>query len=101
MMRLLRERKLSAVAFAEVEPAVLADIEAAEKRVRELGAPPALRRLLGGPEEDIAEWWEAAPMAARREVVRLLFDRVAVGRAPTPRHRGDLAERVEITWREG
>ena len=41
-------RKMSPQAFADAEPAVLADLDRAEKLVAELGTPPELRVLLGG-----------------------------------------------------
>ena len=99
MVDLMKARKLSPMAFAD-GPAVLADITRAEERLRELESPPALRRLLGDPDQDIAQRWQAAPMTARREVVRLVFQRLALDRAPSPGHRGAVAGRVQYQWRQ-
>jgi hypothetical protein len=98
MTRLLAQRKISPQAFSAAEPDVLAAIEAAAERVRSLEAPPVLRMLLGGPGDDVAARWQAAPMAARREIVRILFARIAAGRAPAPGQRGPVTERLSIEW---
>jgi DNA invertase Pin-like site-specific DNA recombinase len=100
MIRLMRERKMSPMAFAAAEPGVLEDIAKAEARLRELQTPDALKMLLGDPGQDIKKRWAAATMPARREVVRTLCARLAVGRAPSPGHRADITDRVSIEWRQ-
>jgi hypothetical protein len=92
---------ISAHAFAIREGKLLPLIEAAEKRAEELTVPLALRDLLT-PGADIAARWAAMTVAARRDVIRLLFpklrlmpgkgparDRIANGRADEP---GELAD---------
>jgi DNA invertase Pin-like site-specific DNA recombinase len=95
----LTARRISVMAFADAELAALKDIEAAEARVRSLEAPTGLATLGLDPGADIAARWQAAPMTARREVVRLLLARVALGRSG-PGQRIPAAERVSIEWRE-
>ena len=74
---------ISARAFKIREAKLTPLIEAAEKRARELSVPVPLRDLLT-PGADIAARWDAMAVAARREVVRLLFPelRLMPGKAP-------------------
>ena len=97
MLAGLRARKMSPEAFAATEPGVLADRAAAEARVKELEAPAPLRFLLDGP-GDLTARWRAAPVAARREVIRHLAE-VVVDRSPKPGHRVPAGQRTRITWR--
>ncbi|HEV3293723.1 MAG TPA: recombinase family protein [Streptosporangiaceae bacterium] len=97
MVAELGARRMSPGAFAAAEPGVLADLAAAQARVKALEAPAPLRWLLDGP-ADLADRWEAAPVAARREVIRHLAG-VAVGRSPVPGHRVPAGQRTAITWR--
>lgn len=72
----------------------------AEARVRALEVPPPLRSLLT-PERDVAERWEAAGVAARKQAVRFLFSRIALNRAARPGNtRGLDTSRIEWEWRE-
>jgi DNA invertase Pin-like site-specific DNA recombinase len=99
MVALMAARKLSPLAFARAEPAALASIEAAKTRLRDLETPDALRMLAGDPGEDITTRWDSLPVAGRREVVRLLFARIAVTRSATPGHRPPASERTVVEWR--
>jgi site-specific DNA recombinase len=74
---------ISAHAYGIREGKLLPLIEAAEKRAAELTVPLALRELLA-PGADIAARWEAMTVAARRDVIRLLFPglRLIPGRGP-------------------
>jgi site-specific DNA recombinase len=94
---LFRSRRISPAAFADVEPGKLADLDAARRRVRELESPPPLRFLLDGP-GDLAGRWAAAPVSARRAVIRHLAV-VSVARANV---RGPVrvpaAQRTRIDW---
>ncbi len=88
--------------FAAIEPGVVSRIDALEAREQELRTPPALSLI--PPGRDVARRWKAAPMAARRQVARLLCSReilgqLRVGRAPVPGHAGDPADRVR--WLRG
>jgi DNA invertase Pin-like site-specific DNA recombinase len=75
-------------------------ITALEARERVLTAPDKLRGLIK-PGADVAERWAAAPMAARREVARIVLtpDRVGViaVQRVRPGSRVPVADRV--TWR--
>jgi DNA invertase Pin-like site-specific DNA recombinase len=64
-------------AYAIREAKLLPLIEAAEKRATELAVPLALRDL-ASPGTDVAARWAAMAVAARREVVRLLFPRLTL-----------------------
>jgi site-specific DNA recombinase len=102
MVAELRARRMTPGAFAAAEPGVLADLAAAEARVKELEAPGPLRWLLGdspidGP-ADLAARWQDAPVAARREAIRHLCE-IVVDRSPVPGHRVPAGQRTGITWR--
>jgi DNA invertase Pin-like site-specific DNA recombinase len=93
--------RLTVASLIAAEPGQLAQIERLEQRERELSAPPALAALIS-PGRDAKRRWKAAPIAAKREVARLLLEpgilgEVRVARAPTPGHRGPVAQRV--IWR--
>jgi site-specific DNA recombinase len=94
--------ELSATTAARAEPRLLERLRAAEAREAELSTPTVLRGILG-PGDDIAHRWDLAPIAARREVARLLLAPELIGelrvtRSPSPGHRtADVAERVD--WR--
>jgi site-specific DNA recombinase len=74
---------ISARAFGLREAKLLPLIEAAEKRAEELAVPLPLRDL-ATPGEDIQARWDAMPVAARRDVIRLLFPdlRLLPGKGP-------------------
>lgn len=74
---------ISAHAYGIREAKLLPLIEAAEKRAEALTVPLPLREL-AAPGEDIQARWGAMPVAARRDVIRLLFPdlRLLSGKAP-------------------
>jgi hypothetical protein len=79
--------RLTVASLIAAEPGQLAQIERLEQRERELSAPPALAELIT-PGRDAKRRWKAAPVAAKREVARLLLapgilGQVRVTRAPT------------------
>jgi hypothetical protein len=93
--------ELSAAALARVEARLLPQIEAAEKRATLAATPPPLRALIT-PEGDIRQRWEAMPIPARKDVIRVLIE--AVRLRPTPLGRASTydaidGQRVEIEWR--
>lgn len=88
--------QISVTAFAAAEPAVLGAVAAAERTVSELAAPSALRLLLGDPSADVAARWRDAGLTARREVIRTLFARIAVGRLVPGQ---EIHERAVTEWR--
>jgi DNA invertase Pin-like site-specific DNA recombinase len=101
MRRLLATRKLSAEAFADAEPAVIADRDRAAARVTELEAPEPLRFLRAGPALTLAERWLAAPLPARRAIVRALV-RVKLNPTGRPGKRAPAAaERTSVEWIAG
>jgi hypothetical protein len=58
-----------------------------------------LRSLLE-PGGDTTARWEALPVAARRDIVRTLFSRIALRRSADPRRLGEFdPRRLEFTWR--
>jgi site-specific DNA recombinase len=66
-----------------------------QRRIEAAVTPPALVGLLAGdPGEDVTTRWDRAPISARREVLRLLFDSIAVAKGP-----GEVQDRVVHQWR--
>ena len=105
----LRERhdKLAAAAaageitmtlLAKTERELLPAIGAAEARATALVVPLPLRQL-AEPGADIGERWGRLPVAARREVLRHLFTRVAL--APAVARGGTAPDfgRIQVEWR--
>jgi DNA invertase Pin-like site-specific DNA recombinase len=93
--------ELSAVALARVEARLLPQIADAEKRATLAATPPVLRQLLE-PRADVAERWAGLPIAARKDVVRVLIDAIRVhptslGR--TSSYNAIDERRVEVEWR--
>ena len=88
-------------AVAIMEQTYLKRISDARERGRETATPLELRWMFDGPEDEIAARWDAAPMAARREVVRKLFAAIKVRRrVPGQGYHGPVKDRVDLTWRE-
>ncbi|WKU03863.1 recombinase family protein [Micromonospora sp. HUAS LYJ1] len=95
----LDEWRLSA-ALGETSPASLAVIEAdltrkirtAERRAEHASIPPALRQILE-PGTDVRVRWDAAPLPARREVIRALAV-IKVDQASSPGGRNFEPERL-------
>jgi DNA invertase Pin-like site-specific DNA recombinase len=92
---------LSATLAARAEPAILERLRATEAREAELSTPSALRGLIS-PGKDVARRWKAAPMSAKREVVRLLLTPDGLGelrvtRTPSPGRHSPIEDRVR--WR--
>ncbi|WP_127499685.1 recombinase family protein [Actinoplanes solisilvae] len=83
---------------ARAEPAILARLKTAQAREAELTTPAPLRDFMT-PGVDVVRQWTAAPMPARRELVRLLFSPRACGqlrvrRSPSKGHRYPAEQRV-------
>lgn len=94
-----RAGRLSAGGLGALEGPLLADIAAADQRADRAVVPPVLRQLLE-PGVDIQERWDSMPVAARKEVLRLLFRKIEI--LPAGAHRGldQLPDRLNIEWRE-
>jgi DNA invertase Pin-like site-specific DNA recombinase len=103
LKKALRDRRMTATAFGEVEEGVLEDLKRATARRDELETPSQLRVLLGGPEavKDLVGRWKNLTPVARRTIVRLMFERIDVTRAPSPGHRGLISDRTLVQWRQG
>jgi DNA invertase Pin-like site-specific DNA recombinase len=63
---------ISIATVIRMEPQILANINALERREAELATPSALHGFIT-PGADVARRWEAAPMSTRREIARLLL----------------------------
>jgi DNA invertase Pin-like site-specific DNA recombinase len=70
--------KLSARLAAGAEPGIVARLDLAEQRVRELTTPVGLRQLID-PGPQVVEQWDTLTMEVRREIVRLLFVKGLLG----------------------
>lgn len=67
MIAAKRANRMSLKAFLDLEPALLADLAAAEAKVAALEIPPELRELLE-PGEEIRERWEDKEIEAQRKI---------------------------------
>ena len=94
MVELLKAGKVSPMAFAEAEPALLEQIEDAERRSRPATLPPVVLDMAG---DQARERWDAMSVSQRRKVVRTLVA-VTVHRAKSSAPRFD-PETVTIAWR--
>jgi site-specific DNA recombinase len=93
--------EISAQLAARAERVILARLVDAQRQADELATPSVLRGLID-PGGDVEAEWQAAPIAAKREVVRLLavpgrLGEFRVTRSPSPGHRAPVAQR--IVWR--
>lgn len=71
--RLARERKVSAVSFAAVEPGLLEGIAEQDRIATEAGVPPILRGRIGP--QAVAAWKDLHDdIAVKREIIRLVAD---------------------------
>jgi site-specific DNA recombinase len=89
--------KMSVASFIVIEPGMMADITGLEQRETALTTPSELVGLMT-PGKDVARRWKAAPMSARRQVVRFLATPQVLGELRVTRHapgtRGDQLERL-------
>lgn len=82
--------------MAVVEAELTRQIREADRRAERAAIPPALRQVLE-PGRDVAQRWDDAPIAARRDLIRAL---VVVQLHPAGRdHTVSIADRVRITPR--
>jgi hypothetical protein len=88
--------KIDRVFAAKVVVKLTAKVEATLREIQAAVTPSALAGLLSGDHagQDVAQRWERAPVSARREVLRLLFDSITVAKG-----RGEVEQRVTIRWR--
>jgi site-specific DNA recombinase len=89
---------VSAAALAKIEARLLPQIEAADQRAEREGVPPALRELVD-PAENVATRWAGLSVAARKSVIRILFDRIALLPANGRRTLDALPDRIKVEWR--
>lgn len=90
--------ELSAASLAKIEAKLLPQIEAAQQRAEHHAIPGPLRELVD-PTEDVAARWDSLSLAARKDVCRLLFERIAILPAKSRRSREALPDRLQIEWR--
>ena len=82
--------------LAVIEGELTAQIRDADRRAAP-SLPPELRGMVG-PDVDVRERWEAAPIAARRAVIRTLAE-IKVHRVSVRGRKTFEPERIEIRWR--
>jgi DNA invertase Pin-like site-specific DNA recombinase len=96
--------EVSATLAARAEPAILRRLRVAEETERHLATPSALRSLIT-PGRDVAKRWKAAPVAARREVARLLLAPNVLGELRVQRRPAGVSKHAtvpvadRVTWR--
>ena len=89
--------ELSTSSLAHVEARLVPQIEEAERRAETAGMPAGVRALVG--EGTIQAKWDSMPIAAKREVVKMLAD-VHLHPAQSPgRHAAHEFDRVRIQWK--
>jgi site-specific DNA recombinase len=93
--------EISAQLAARAERTIMARLADVQRQADELATPSALRGLID-PAGDVRVEWQEAPIAAKREVVRLLAvpgkrGQLRVRPSPSPGHRVPVDER--IVWR--
>lgn len=86
------ETSPATLAMAEAE--LTREIEGQERRVAQAALPPVLREFVG-PGADVRARWEAAPLAARRTVIRTLM---TIEIIPTRNAYVPVHQRVKVTW---
>lgn len=74
--------EISDDALARIEGKLRPKIEAADRRAREAAVPRALRDLVE-PGADVDARWKAMSVPARREVIGIILDRIALDPSPT------------------
>jgi site-specific DNA recombinase len=91
---------VSIATVVRAEPQILATIAQLERREGELSTPAQLRGFIT-PGEHVARRWESTPMAARREIARLLLSPEYLGRMVVlPGQRGRHVPAEErVVWR--
>lgn len=105
------EGGISAKRLAAIEQDLEPKIADADKRAVSQKAPMALLALLSAAEfgaEKVRPAWEGLPVPAQREILRLLFDEILVGkptvaltRWSTPVERvASAISRISVTWRK-
>jgi site-specific DNA recombinase len=82
--------------LAAIEAGITVKIREAQRRAEQAAIPPVARDLVGGPGGDVRARWVAAPLGARRDVIKTLMTVTlhgVTGRGPK------VTDRVEIVWR--
>jgi DNA invertase Pin-like site-specific DNA recombinase len=91
---------LSITALEAIENVLLPDIEAADRKVAALTVPPLIRGIVGHPRDQVAEEWAGMPIAAQRDISRVLLEHIklmpAVGAARSG-HAFD-PDRIQMRW---
>ena len=101
---LAAEGEITPMSFARIERTLLVKIAGAERRAALAAVPPVLRDVAGGPYEQVEAKWNGLPVAARKELCRVLFEQISVAARPRfrrpKRHRGRFEVRINVDGRE-
>ena len=84
----------SPASLAAIEGPLVQQIEDADRIAYQAGIPRALRQILS-PGEDVRARWDAAPLPAKRDIIRCLVN-VRIASAGPTRH-APVEERVKVT----
>jgi site-specific DNA recombinase len=82
MIAAMAAGSMSVAAFTGAEPPVLRELAAAAKNVQVLSMPPLIQRFMGSA-ATIAEAWEDATLAAKRELIRAYFEHIRIMKRDT------------------
>ncbi|MEU5429793.1 zinc ribbon domain-containing protein [Streptomyces olivoreticuli] len=97
LRELRQEKVLSAVAYEAARKALRKQAKDAQTRIRFLDQ--MVVSVPSGGVDDLIAWWEAAPVASRRALVRLETEAIRV--LPGRRGRGSHPDdRINISWRK-
>jgi hypothetical protein len=91
--------KITRADFADLAAGLGERITAADAAAQTAGIPAALRDLLK-PGADVSARWAALDVPARKDVLRVLFERITIAPAAS-RKRGTPfdPERVQVAWK--
>lgn len=96
--------RISMEGLVDIEAALKPRLEAVRRRLEAVAVSGPVKAVLASAEDNIAVRWEAAPIAARKAVVRYLFGYIRLHPGMPGAPRGSRARldttRIEWDWRE-
>lgn len=91
---------MSVESFTAIEATLAPAITAAKNEARALTIPRALRELAGKPRDHIDAVWPGMPVAAQRDIIRTLLEKIELAKAIGPdrlNHKFN-SDRIRMRW---